>query len=118
MWLAHDAHHQRLVALKVLTAESSKDAHEIALLKYLDQRNPDGRAAITALLDDFTIAGINGTHKCLVSQFAGPSLSTITDNAGQGLGTQRLRGPLVRKTRETSDGSSYGTAFCQHHPWR
>lgn len=99
VWLARDENQNRIVSLKVLTADASRQPTELKLLRHLDkyvQANP-WRSNIIATLDDFTINGPNGTHLCYVSQPGGPSISAISDSPGEIAGTRRLRAPLARK---------------------
>ncbi|KAL9126699.1 MAG: hypothetical protein Q9175_007877 [Cornicularia normoerica] len=99
VWLARDENQNKLVSLKVLTADASRQSRELQLLRHLDehaQANP-WRGNIIATLDDFTINGPNGTHLCYVSQPGGPSLSAMSDSPGEIAGTRRLRAPLARK---------------------
>ena len=74
VWLARDKFQDRLVSLKVLTAEASRLHKELGVLRHLDERvRADPlRASIIATLDDFTIDGPNSTHLCYVSQPGGP----------------------------------------------
>lgn len=91
VWLARDETQNRLVSLKVLTADTSQQPTELKLLRHLDkhaQANP-WHGNIIATLDDFTIDGPNGTHLCYVSQLGGPSLSAILDSPGEIAGTRR-----------------------------
>ena len=99
VWLARDENQNRLVSLKVLTAEASRQPKELKLLRHLDKHAPANpwRGNIIATLDDFTIDGPNGTHFCYISQPGGPSLSAISDSPGEIAGTRRLRAPLARK---------------------
>ena len=99
VWLARDKNQDRLVSLKVLTAEASQQPTELKLLQYLDeyaQGNP-WRSSIIACLDNFTFEGPNGIHLCYVLQPGGPSISAISDSPGEIAGTRRLRTPLARK---------------------
>ena len=99
VWLARDEYQDRLVSLKVITAEASQQQKELRLLRHLDehvQADP-WRGSIIATLDDFIIDGPNGTHLCYVSQPGGPNLSAISDSPGEIAGTRRLRAPLARK---------------------
>ncbi|KAK4982675.1 hypothetical protein LTR50_007636 [Elasticomyces elasticus] len=98
VWLARDQYQDKLVSLKVLTAEASRNPTELKLLRYLDEHahgNPC-RSSIIATLDDFTINGPNGMHLCYVSQPGDPSLSAISDSPGEVAGTRRLRASLAR----------------------
>ncbi|KAL9104700.1 MAG: hypothetical protein Q9163_000378 [Psora crenata] len=99
VWLAHDKLQDRLVSLKMLTAEASRQHKELRLLRRLDEHVRAGplRDSIIATLDDFTIDGPNGTHLCYVSQLGGPSVSAVSDSPGEMAGTRRLRAPLARK---------------------
>lgn len=99
VWLARDELSQRLVSLKILTAERSDACAEPEILRYL-QNNPShtlGREYILPLHDCFHIEGPNGCHTCLVSLFAGPSLSQLSESPGQPGGCRRLRGNAARQ---------------------
>jgi hypothetical protein len=99
VWLARDKDQDRLVSLKVLTAEASRQPTELTILRHLDEHahaNP-WRSSIIATLDDFIIDGPNGRHLCYVSRLGGPSLSAISDSPGEIAGTRRLRAPLARR---------------------
>lgn len=98
VWLARDKFQDRLVSLKVLTAEASRQHKELRLLRRLDEhvRADPLRGSIIATLDDFTIGGPNGTHICYVSRPGGPSLSAVSDSPGEIAGTRRLRAPVAR----------------------
>ncbi|KAH8676395.1 kinase-like domain-containing protein [Tricladium varicosporioides] len=63
----------------------------------LSPTDDPGRKHITSLLDQFTINGPNGTHVCLVSDVAGPSVTALTNCPGKTLGSRRLRADLARK---------------------
>ena len=99
VWLARDEHKDRLVSLKVITAEASQQRNELGLLRHLDEhlQADSCRGSIMAALDDFIIDGPNGTHRCYVSQPGGPNLFAISDSPGEIAGTRRLRSPLARK---------------------
>lgn len=99
VWLARDNHQDKLVSLKVLTAQASLQRKELLLLRHLDRHSGSDlrRKSIVVLLDDFTIEGPNGVHLCHVSQIGGPSLSAISDSPGRIAGTRRLRASLARK---------------------
>ena len=64
VWLARDKDHDRLVSLKVLTAEASRQPTELKLLRHLDEHAPANpwRRSIIATLDDFNIDGPNGAY--------------------------------------------------------
>ncbi|EER40445.1 protein kinase [Histoplasma capsulatum H143] len=99
VWLARDQLSQQLVSLKILTAERSNACPEPEILRYL-QNNPShtsGREYILPLHDCFHTEGPNGRHICLVSLFAGPSLSQLSESPGQPGGCRRLRGHAARQ---------------------
>ncbi|KAF6830944.1 hypothetical protein CMUS01_07538 [Colletotrichum musicola] len=82
VWLARDEKTQRLVAVKVCTADASEKESEIlSLLGDLpevgDKDGGDalGRGMIPKLLDKFIIEGLRGNHTCLVTDPAGCSLN-------------------------------------------
>ncbi|KAK4980834.1 hypothetical protein LTR28_000116 [Elasticomyces elasticus] len=110
VWLARDQHQDKLVSLKVLTAEASRNPTELKLLRHLDEHsyaNPC-RSSINATLDDSTINGPNGMHLCYVSQPGGPSLAALIDSPDEVAGTRRLRAPLARTlSRQLANAVSF-----------
>ncbi|TWU73014.1 hypothetical protein ED733_000097 [Metarhizium rileyi] len=75
VWLARDETLQRLVAVKVCTADASPRESEIlSLLKNLSEVDDDdaalGRSMIRTLINTFRVNGPNGTHTCLVTDVA------------------------------------------------
>jgi serine/threonine-protein kinase SRPK3 len=95
VWLARDLREQRLVALKILTAIDSRDPVGDPESGFLRRLNPQFRSSrwswiwrilpfsweysefFPVLLDEFTVNGPNGTHRCIVTEVLGPSLSNI-----------------------------------------
>lgn len=81
VWLARDERLQRLVAVKVGTADASQNESKIlALLKKRSSNASDnivmsGRDIIPSLLDTFHLDGPHGTHTCTVTEFARCSLA-------------------------------------------
>jgi serine/threonine-protein kinase SRPK3 len=82
IWLARDSVSGILVALKVLAAfKSTKpkdEIEELIISRKLDSliastHNP-ARHNIQTIKDSFIEEGPNGTHVCLVSELAGPSV--------------------------------------------
>ncbi|KID74804.1 SRSF protein kinase 1 [Metarhizium brunneum] len=77
VWLARDEVLQRLVAVKVCTADASPRESEIlSLLRHPSQVDGDGnddalgRGMMPILLNTFHINGPHGTHTCLVTDVA------------------------------------------------
>lgn len=71
-WLAEDTKKRRLVALKISTAQSAERAHEMLILSRLARSKSvlPGKAIVQNILDSFTFSGLNGTHRCLVTDAA------------------------------------------------
>jgi serine/threonine-protein kinase SRPK3 len=107
VWLAQSLRERfkGLVALKVMSAEqSSKPRAGIADLyippevdKFSRIIHHPGKAELRLILDHFTLEGPNGTHLCLISQLAGPSVLSMAESPGRVSGSRRLRGDLARK---------------------
>ena len=81
VWLAHDTHSQRCVALKILLGTKTQldFCFETDLATRLDNRDgnfhlDDGQEFVLIPLHVFDILGPNGTHKCLVLPLTGPSI--------------------------------------------
>ncbi|KAI1911545.1 hypothetical protein LOZ61_003763 [Ophidiomyces ophidiicola] len=73
VWLAEDrAQSSRLVALKISTAESAQQTHELHILSQLAKADPSlpGKSIAQDIFDCFTFSGPNGMHRCLVTDFA------------------------------------------------
>ena len=110
VWLARDQRPESsgsdtLVALRVLSADkSSKPKDEIPDLvvpSKLDSlasaaHSPTHRNLLT-IKDHFMEEGPNGTHLCIVSQFAGPNVASMFHDETRLPGSKRLRGDLARK---------------------
>lgn len=75
VWLARDERLDRLVAVKVCTADASQRESEVlALLKKSSSGDSNesvmrGRDMIPSLLDTFRLDGPHGTHTCNVTDF-------------------------------------------------
>nr|XP_005995499.1 PREDICTED: SRSF protein kinase 1 isoform X2 [Latimeria chalumnae] len=79
VWLAWDIQGKRFVAMKVVKSaehytETALD--EIQLLKSVRNTDPNdpSREMVVQMLDDFKIAGANGTHVCMVFEVLGHHL--------------------------------------------
>ncbi|XP_056391981.1 SRSF protein kinase 1-like [Hyla sarda] len=79
VWLCWDLQAKQFVALKVMKSaehytETAQD--EIRLLRSIRETDPNdsGRDKVVQLLDDFKIAGANGTHVCMVFEVLGHHL--------------------------------------------
>lgn len=99
VWLARDNSTQRLVSLKSLTANASRDDKDLKMLRYLDDRfgQSPGRDNINSITNTFRIEGPNGMHKCDVSQVDSPSMAQLIQIAWQVAGSRQLRGALTRR---------------------
>ncbi|CCM06297.1 uncharacterized protein FIBRA_08548 [Fibroporia radiculosa] len=112
VWLVQEqslrGHSQDLggpLAVKILSAErSSKSGPAIAELcipQELDRvsrtAHYQGREHILFPRDGFMQEGPNGSHICIVSPLAGPSILSLAECPGRVSGSRRLRGDLARK---------------------
>lgn len=82
VWLARDRHLQRYVSLKILMARqvsTSKESEILRLLSGNSKPTHPGQRFIPRLLDDFTIDGPNGRHRCLVQDFAACSIAVAKE---------------------------------------
>ena len=70
------------VSIKIMTADATSSSHELDILRSLAKRCNGSLSSkyIVQLLDDFLYQGPNGTHQCLVFEFLGPTLDTITSD--------------------------------------
>lgn len=79
VWLARDTLCNDFVALKIATADSSKDLRELQVQSILSTNEHDNaQPAISNILSSFDLEGPNGQHKCLVFKLYGPSLAMLT----------------------------------------
>lgn len=110
VWLARDNAQNQLVSLKILTAEASSSCPDLEILQALKANplNHPGRRHIMFILDQFRIHGPNGSHVCLVSQVAGPSVVDLSCSPGQVGGCRRLRGDVARSfARQTAQAVGF-----------
>ncbi|KAG5649973.1 hypothetical protein H0H81_001274, partial [Sphagnurus paluster] len=91
---------------------SSKPVDEIPelaipkkVLEYIRARHPVPRSNIQTIEDYFIENGPNGSHFCLVSHFAGPSILSMSDSPGRVIGSRRLRRDLARKVAKQLTGA-------------
>lgn len=78
VWLARDKESDRLVALKILTAESSQHGRELQTHKYLQAKcSSFDSIQVAPLRNHFSVQGINGDHICLVFDILGPSIGSL-----------------------------------------
>ncbi|KAL8687310.1 MAG: hypothetical protein Q9218_006477 [Villophora microphyllina] len=80
VWLARDQNTNQYVALKILRAAASPSSNESRILHILEQHRSQlpesqGGRYVAKLLDEFDIDGVNGQHKCLVSELVGYSIA-------------------------------------------
>ena len=106
IWLARDSVSGMLVALKILAAfkstEPKDEIEELVISRKLDTLISSTRNAarhnIQTIKDSFIEEGPNGTHICLVSELAGPSVFAMSFFGCEGRleGSKRLRGDLAK----------------------
>lgn len=99
VWLTEDTRLHRLVSLKIITAEASKSECELRIHQHLENSPSThiGRSHVASALDHFIIKGPNGSHTCLVSQLAGPSIAQLCSSLGQAAGSWRLKASLAQR---------------------
>ncbi|KAI9810224.1 MAG: hypothetical protein M1826_003678 [Phylliscum demangeonii] len=99
VWLAVDGRRHRYVALKIMTADSSKASQERSIMTWLDNRRASaaGAAHVIQLHESFPHQGPNGTHWCLVFEVMGASLHTLAEELAS------RRSPRVPGTRPPVD---------------
>ncbi|KAI0785254.1 kinase-like domain-containing protein [Abortiporus biennis] len=108
IWLARDQQAPpsgKLMTLKVMRAEQSAEARDTIaelsipqrLRKILQENHCTVLPHIQNIEDSFLHQGPNGTHLCLVSQLAGPSVRSMFDCPGRVSESRRLRSDLARK---------------------
>lgn len=110
VWLARDKAQNQLVSLKILTAEASSSCPDIEIFQALKANtlNHPGARHILFVLDHFAVQGPNGSHLCLVSQVAGPSIADLSFSPGQVAGSRRLRGDIARSfARQTAQAVGF-----------
>ncbi|KAJ3781178.1 kinase-like domain-containing protein [Lentinula aff. detonsa] len=117
VWMARDhlqdAPKGRVVTLKALRADvSSKaasDIPELIIPRLLAAVLPPS-GDLQTIQDHFLVDGPNGTHRILISPFAGLSILAMYDSPGRVSGSRRLRATLARRVaRQTA------TAVCHMH---
>lgn len=119
VWLAQDQRRSEqssdsgcLITLKVMSANQSykPTGEEIADLYFPHKLhklscaiNHPGGENLLVIKDHFSQEGPNGTHLCLISQLAGPSVFSMAECPGRVSGSRRLRGGLAKKvTRQVA----------------
>ena len=82
VWLAKDRLTNTYVSLKILKANFSRISNETQIPHHLEQHSQKhpGRGFVTFLLDEFTISGPNGDHRCLVSEALGPNVHDLKES--------------------------------------
>lgn len=97
-WLARDQTAGRYVAIKISVA--SGDSQESNILRRLgladlrEEAHP-GKAVIPPVLDEFSLDGPNGTHRCLVTAPARMSLAEAKDASSIRLFQLPVAGAIV-----------------------
>ncbi|KAF7866860.1 hypothetical protein EAF04_005701 [Stromatinia cepivora] len=117
VWLAKDKLAERYVALKIIVASIGQDCKELGVLQKLakEPTSHPGQDRVVSLLDNFTIEGPNGRHVCLVSQVAGPSITSLNYSSGAVAGSRRLRAQLALKVAKQTVqalGFVHSQGFC------
>jgi len=81
-WLARDTEEERYVAIKIVMAEASEDAMrgDIIVCEHIKDKAAEhsGSRYLDIPIDNFWITGPNGSHLCIVSDIAGPSIAQLS----------------------------------------
>ena len=108
VWLCWDLQAKRFVALKVVKSAShytETALDEIKLLKCVRESDPSDpkKDKTVALLDDFKITGINGTHVCMVFEVLGCNLLKLIIRSNyQGIPLSNVK-TIIRQVLEGLD---------------
>ena len=99
---AHSFRDNRLVALKILRADSTKTRNqpkESDILRSLADGNPDhpGHEHIVKILDSFTHSGPNGDHDCIVFEALGESVLDFQRRCEDGRLPLEMVRPIARQ---------------------
>lgn len=82
VWLARDTEEQRYVAIKIIMAEASEDAMrvDIKVCEHIKEKVAEhsGSRYLDIPIGNFWITGPNGSHLCIVSDVAGPSIAQLS----------------------------------------
>lgn len=91
VWLARDSQLNEYVALKIHQAQNFEKCSELRFLEFLGgQPDHPEKKYFPSLLHHFTINGPNGSHLCLVTTVAGPSIRDLS-NSGRRLPSRGAR---------------------------
>ncbi len=104
IWMARDnlqdSPQGRIVTLKAMRADASfksaDDLPELFIPSILHATLAPS-CNFQTVDDHFVVQGPNGSHRFLVSPFAGPSILSMSDCPGRVSGSRRLRGDLARE---------------------
>lgn len=82
VWLARDSAAKRYVSLKVVAARFSERSLEAKVLNSIHRNTSHhpGRRFVSSLLDEFSVTGPNGTHRCLVGEVLGPTVLDVKES--------------------------------------
>lgn len=117
-WLARDQHKDRYVSIKMCWALEPESSNEVKVLRHLNEHSlpgHPGRPFIMQLLDDFIVEGINGRHRCYVTQVAGqrltPGENTDPSDTDNCINTSRqlLQGLAYLNACGVGHGGTYAT---------
>lgn len=98
VWLARDQGGSgKLVTLKVVRSDASDIRNPALTIPEMLRAASPSCSGIQIVDDHFFEKGPNGSHLFLVSRFAGPSISAMSDCPGRVAGSRRLRTDLARK---------------------
>ena len=101
VWLARDHALNCYVSIKIVAAdERPKDESRILRLlseQWNKQSNAHDHPPFTLLLDEFTLQGPNGQHKCLVSKPGGRTIASSKEDANDFMFTKAAARSIVQQ---------------------
>ena len=84
--------------ISVAEKESDKETRGLQTMRELASYHPSSKHVVQ-LLDDFDLAGPNGSHKCLVQEILGPNIPDVIDSC---FSDGRLPGRLAKTIAKQS----------------
>ncbi|KAI0038516.1 kinase-like protein, partial [Auriscalpium vulgare] len=111
VWLARDEQMKRYVAIKILSARSTRATPELAILSKVANSSEEhpGRMHVTVMLDSFSHTGPNGTHDCFVFEVLGP---TVLQLSGRDTDSCLPLMPIREISRQLFSGLDYLHSVC------
>ena len=95
VWLVKDEIEDSFHALKILTAEETAISQELAAVQALLDSDDGAKSFLLLPQNSFEHEGPNGRHLCIITQVAGPNISSKIDSEGPFSLAQAARASLA-----------------------